>query len=230
MSKPPSKKPKSIRIKLKGRGKTKSKVVGRLRPPGKAPGPKLAQPFEESFEIIIARLEAGETLTKICDPETRGLLPCKATFQDRMLEDEDRRRRYELARTRQFDTWADQSIDIADETQHDYKKVNGKKRFDPEHVQRSKLRIDTRWRMLTTIGGKLYAPKSEATTTLKGTGENGAIKVETDLRVLPPDLAAMLTKLAEMQQLAEAADRKREAELDERERQAEAAGKKIRRD
>lgn len=71
-----------------------------------------------------------------------------------------------IARAREtgFDTMAAECIEIAEDGSHDYKTVTQKdgsevEAFDREHVQRSKLRIETRLKLLSKWDPKRYGDK-----------------------------------------------------------------------
>ena len=103
---------------------------------------------------ICRRIAEGESLRSVCRDEA---MPDKTTVL-RWLgtkENEEFRTQYACAREMQADALFDEALEIADETSEDWITTeDGKKVLDHEHVQRSKLRVDTRkW-----AAGKL-APK-----------------------------------------------------------------------
>ncbi len=68
---------------------------------------------------------------------------------------------------------------------------DGKKTLDHEHVQRSRLRVDTRKWAAGKLAPKRYGDK------LQHTGEGGGpIRTEVDLTGIPTDVLRELRKLA----------------------------------
>jgi len=67
---------------------------------------------------------------------------------------------YNRARVEQSRAWADQIITLADDGAADYKEVqkrNGTQIvYDRQHVDRVRLRIETRWRIMTKINKDEY--------------------------------------------------------------------------
>ncbi len=103
---------------------------------------------------ICRRLADGEPLRSICRDK---VMPDKATVL-RWLADKkkaDFRDQYAHAREMQADALFDEALEIADDATGDWATdAKGNKVLDHEHVQRSRLRVDTRkW-----AAGKL-APK-----------------------------------------------------------------------
>ncbi len=93
---------------------------------------------------ICRRLAEGETLRAICRDKA---MPGKTTVL-RWLGDEknaDFRTQYAHARDMQADALFDEALEIADDASGDWMEdKDGKKSLDHEHIQRSRLRVDTR--------------------------------------------------------------------------------------
>lgn len=77
----------------------------------------------------------------------------------------------QFARAREvgFDAIAEECIDIAEDGSNDWMKRNGQDgdpgyNFNGEHVQRSKLRIETRLKLLAKWSPKRYGEKLDVTT------------------------------------------------------------------
>jgi len=127
----------------------------------------------ETIETICLRLSNGESLNRICRDKT---LPSKTTVL-RWLLDPDKKQfrvQYTQARESQSETFIDECVDIADDTEDDtitlinkdgdeYKKVNH------DHINRSRLRIDTRIKIAEKMAPKKYTPRKA----LEHTGEGG---------------------------------------------------------
>ena len=81
----------------------------------------------------------------------------------------------------QADTLFDEALEIADDASGDCTVRDGKKVLDHEHVQRSRLRVDTRkW-----AAGKLAPKKYGDRATMEHTGPGGGpIRVRPDLSKL----------------------------------------------
>ena len=165
---------------------TKKKPVPKKRKKGR---PSRYTP--ELAAKICARLAEGETLRSICRDET---MPSKTTLL-RWLADErnvDFRDQYAHAREMQADALFDEALEIADDASGDWAvDKDGKKTLDHEHVQRSRLRVDTRKWAAGKLAPKRYGDK------LQHTGEGGGpIRTEVDLTGIPTDVLRELRKLA----------------------------------
>lgn len=115
----------------------------------------------ELFEAICQRIETGETLTDICRPEE---MPNRSTVHD-WIAAHDLSQRFTRARDKGFDAIAESCFAIADDARNDWME-----RFDDDgagvgwklngdHVQRSKLRIETRLKLLAKWDPKRYGEK-----------------------------------------------------------------------
>ncbi len=67
--------------------------------------------------------------------------------------------RYAQARAMQADRLAEEILDIADDATNDFVERNGKTEVNNEHVQRSRLRIDTRKWLAGKLKPKVYGDK-----------------------------------------------------------------------
>ncbi len=116
---------------------------------------------------LCLRLAEGETLRAICRDEA---MPDKATVL-RWLADKtktDFRDQYAHARDMQADALFDEALEIADDVSGDWSTdKDGKKVLDHEHVQRSRLRVDTRKWAAGKMAPKRYGDK------LQHTGDGG---------------------------------------------------------
>ena len=129
--------------------------------PAKIGRPTVMTP--ETCTKIIERLILGETLSSICrDPD----MPGRSTiiYYKNKAENSAFANRYAQARLAQMDTWADQTIDIADDGTTDYIIKKGRngveyEAVDQEHIQRSRLRVDTRLRIMAVVAPHTYGEK-----------------------------------------------------------------------
>jgi hypothetical protein len=116
---------------------------------------------ELACDQIIERLETGETLSAICrDPA----MPGRSTVLRHRDKNPAFGVRYADARLDQMDTWADQTIDIADDGTTDYIVKTGRngveyEAVDQEHIARSRLRVDTRMRLMAVIAPHTYGER-----------------------------------------------------------------------
>jgi hypothetical protein len=89
-------------------------------------------------------------------------------------EDKEFATRFARAREKGFDAIAEECLDIADDARNDWmtRRVGDEDRqvLDAEHVQRSKLRIETRLKLLAKWDPKRYGEKLDMTVdaTVKG--------------------------------------------------------------
>ena len=128
---------------------------------------------------ICRRLAEGESLRKICKDTS---VPAISTVMGWLFDGKhaDFSEQYARARDLQADKLFDEALEIADESSDDrITTEEGKKVLDHEHVQRSRLRVDTRkW-----AASKL-APKRDGDK-LQHTGDGGGpIRVRPDLSKL----------------------------------------------
>ena len=131
---------KAHRVELDDNTMTKRKNSKDLKPAGRP-----SSYTEETATEICRRIVAGEGLKKIC--ETPGM-PHRATAYEWLASIPTFNDMYARAREHQADAWVDELREIADDTSKDYIEVETpdgriERRFDGEHVQRSRLRIDT---------------------------------------------------------------------------------------
>lgn len=128
---------------------------------------------EEIGDHICERLCEGESLRSICLDE--GMPSRSAVFRWLAIGNEEGadpsfsrfRDQYTRAREEQADTIFDECLQIADDATNDYmdkKNSEGEvigQALNTEHVQRSKLRIDTRKWMAGKMRPKKYGDKLE---------------------------------------------------------------------
>lgn len=116
---------------------------------------------EELAMDICKRIMSGESLRSICKDEA---MPNRQTIFN-WLADSDHPffGQYARARDIQMDLFIDEIIDISDDGSNDFIEVmtkNGVKiMVDHDHIQRSKLRIDTRKWIASKLKPKKYGDK-----------------------------------------------------------------------
>jgi hypothetical protein len=129
---------------------------------------------EEITSIVCDRLASGESLRSICRDED---MPAITTIMRWLITKEPQfiefRQQYEIAREIQAETLADELLDIADDGTNDwverFDKDGGDSTYtlNGEHVQRSRLRVDTRKWYLSKVLPK-FADKQHIDHTTKG--------------------------------------------------------------
>lgn len=109
---------------------------------------------------ICQRVGEGETLNQICRDEH---MPARPTVVSWVLQNKDGFSDiYTRAKDLQMEQWADEIIDVADDATNDFmERKNGDDKesswvLNGEHVQRSRLRIDSRKWLLAKLKPKVY--------------------------------------------------------------------------
>ena len=120
----------------------------------------------ELADRICQRLAEGESLLSICRDDE---MPSRPTVHKWVTEDtEGFAAKYAHAREAGCDVMAEQLMEIADDGRNDFMAAQanedgegGAVKFDAEHVQRSKLRVDARKWYLSKIAPKRYGDKQQ---------------------------------------------------------------------
>lgn len=142
---------------------------------------------QETADEICERIAGGESLRTICLDDH---LPDDSTVL-RWLgkpEHENFRDQYAHAREIATDAMAEDILDIADDGTNDY--VSGKdgaEVLNAEHIQRSKLRVDTRKWLMARLRPKKYGDR----VTQEITGKDGAplaATINVTVGIKPPSL------------------------------------------
>ena len=110
----------------------------------------------EIEDEICRRLSEGEPLRRICRDEH---LPSWRTVYRWMDADRELSARIAHARTLGYDAIAEECIEIADETAHDTIETKFGEMPDKEWILRSKLRVETRLKLLAKWDPKRYGDK-----------------------------------------------------------------------
>jgi hypothetical protein len=119
---------------------------------------------EEIASEICERLAVGETLLQIC--RTSAYIPKRSTILGWVLDNrEGFSGRYARARELCFEAWADEVCDIADDATNDWMTREGKdgqETFQPnaEHINRSRLRVDSRKWLLSKLKPQKYGERA----------------------------------------------------------------------
>lgn len=116
--------------------------------PARETGPLTDQQME-----ICQRIMAGESVRKICTDEH---MPAQSTVFEWLARNPDFRAAYAIAKQFLAETLADEILEIADDAARDF--ANGKDgpEFQHEHVQRARLRVDSRKWLASKLAPKRY--------------------------------------------------------------------------
>lgn len=124
----------------------------------------------ELADLICKRVSEGETLLRICKEED---MPVRSTVHEWLLNTGDPKMKlfsdnYEKAVNARAELMAEELMEISDDGSNDYMIRTGKngreyETINTEHVQRSKLRVDTRKWYLSKIMPKKYGEKLDLT-------------------------------------------------------------------
>lgn len=87
----------------------------------------------------------------------------QSTLWDWLNKDEAFSKQYARAREDQADLLADELLEIADDGSRDYAMVDGREVVDHDHIQRAKLRVDTRKWVASKLKPKKYGDKLDLT-------------------------------------------------------------------
>lgn len=109
---------------------------------------------------ICVRLAAGESLSSVCrDPD----FPCIATVFNWLRENDDFQIAYARAKAESADALFEELIDIADDGRNDWMENrdpdNPGYKLNGEHVNRSRLRVDTRKWAIARMKPKKYGDR-----------------------------------------------------------------------
>lgn len=119
-----------------------------------------SQYTKEMGDRICAELGDGTSIRRICQNEWA---PSRTTIYKWLREQPDFRKQYALAQLDGAHAWAEEAVDIADDGSNDWMEVHDKDnigwRFNGEHVQRSKLRVETRKWYAGRMNPKAYGEK-----------------------------------------------------------------------
>lgn len=127
----------------------------------------MARPSEYSLEVvstICSRIADGQSLKSICLNDD---MPDKATFYRWLALKPELSDMYARAKEDCADTLADEIIEIADDGSNDWMERNDPNnagwQANGEHIQRSRLRVDSRKWIASKLKPKKYGEKIEQT-------------------------------------------------------------------
>lgn len=134
---------------------------------------------DEVLDEIVGRLSQGEPLRQICRDDR---MPSWQTFYRWKAEDETLSRRIAGAREAGFDAIAEECLEIADETAFDTVIGDNGDRANTEWISRSKLRVETRLKLLAKWDPKRYGDKVDVNH--GGQGDN-PVQTVTRIELVP---------------------------------------------
>ena len=119
---------------------------------------------EQLGSEICARLAEGESMRKIAKDDA---MPSMVTLFTWLRVHDEFLKQYETAKEECADMYAEEIIEIADDSDKDYIDVTdengatGATRLNTEHVQRSRLRVDARKWVAAKLKPKKYGDKTQ---------------------------------------------------------------------
>lgn len=134
---------------------------------------------DEVLDEIADRLSQGEPLRQICRDDR---MPSWQTFYRWKAEDETLSKRIAHAREAGFDAIAEECLEIADETAFDTVITDTGDRANTEWISRSKLRVETRLKLLAKWDPKRYGDKVDVNH--GGQGDN-PVQTVTRIELVP---------------------------------------------
>ena len=125
---------------------------------------KLGRPTKYTAKLsdnICAKLSEGQSLRTVCKSDD---MPCKATIFSWLRTNESFLDQYTRAKQESADALTDEMLDIADDSTNDYMMKQGEdgseyEALNAEHIQRSRLRIETRKWLSSKLKPKKYGDK-----------------------------------------------------------------------
>tara|TARA_R110002153_G_C13022020_1_gene467623 strand:+ start:33 stop:488 length:456 start_codon:yes stop_codon:yes gene_type:complete len=115
----------------------------------------------ETIDEILARVTKGESIVKICGSGRDDFTPSTAAWYKWLDGDKDLVDRYARACEARAEYLFEQILDISDDGTNDMIGTEDGERLNSDHIQRSKLRVDSRKWMLARLQPKKYGDKIE---------------------------------------------------------------------
>lgn len=129
---------------------------------------------QELADAICAEIVQGYSIRTICKAEP---MPCVATIFNWFRSHPEFLEQYEKAKEMQADMLAEDLLDIADDGTNDWMEKFGKEgenlgyQINGEHIQRSRLRVDTRKWIASKLKAKKYGDRVQ--TDVQALDKNG---------------------------------------------------------
>jgi hypothetical protein len=115
----------------------------------------------ETIDEILARVTKGESIVKICGKDRDDFTPSTAAWYKWLDGDKDLVDRYARACEARAEYLFEQILDISDDGTNDMIGTEDGERINSDHIQRSKLRVDSRKWMLARLQPKKYGDRIE---------------------------------------------------------------------
>lgn len=121
----------------------------------------------ELLEFVCTMAMMGVSLNRMC--QVPGM-PSSTQVTRWLVDNADFEQKYARAKEVSAETMLDEILDIADNTEDDYTPDNYMRGNTPgyqvntEHIQRSKLRVETRFQLMSLLKPKKYGRKVDMTT------------------------------------------------------------------
>ena len=127
-----------------------------IPPPEKPKRP--AEFTDEIFDTICERMAGGEWLRKICDQDPN--MPSRQTFLRWIEKDSGRQEKYARASRSMVDYWAEELLEISQETEKDtIIEPNGRRKCNHEWVANKRLHSDNLKFLMSKIYPKRYGDR-----------------------------------------------------------------------
>lgn len=141
------------------------------------PSGRLTEHTPEIAKAICEQLADGLTLREVCRQEG---MPPESTVRRWVLDDRNGfAAQYAEARQLGYQAMADELLEIADDGRNDWIERRGEVMVNGEHVQRSRLRLDTRKWLLSKALPKVYGDK-----VIHAGDENAPVMIQEIKRVI----------------------------------------------
>lgn len=124
--------------------------IGAVRPPARA---REAEELTAVEMEICQRIMLGESVRRICMDEHT---PAQSTVFEWLVSKPHFRAAYNMAKTLLAETLAEEVLEISDDDSGDFVKGEDGAQFDSQHVQRAKLRVDSRKWLAAKLSPKRY--------------------------------------------------------------------------
>lgn len=115
---------------------------------------------QEIAQIFCQRIADGESVRRICRDDD---MPDRSTFFRWIGKHPEFHNQYAIAREQQMELFADEILDIVDDGTNDYMSTNDPDnpgyKFNGEHYQRARLRVDTRKWLMSKMAPKKFGDK-----------------------------------------------------------------------
>lgn len=125
----------------------------RTKPPRK---PKVIKYTPEVVEELCARMAEGETLPQIC---RNAHMPNRWTVYNWAQTKPEFLEKFDIAREQLYEYWADEILEISDNSTNDFLLREHGVVLDAEHIKRARLRVDCRKWLLSKLAHTKYGDR-----------------------------------------------------------------------